>query len=250
MQIPASLRSDLIHIASERSIHIVGIRTTRRWNTVGARAAYAAWLASRTPSLINLPGVVRLDGVSVATVPVFNENIPLPNGSPLSVVLEDGATNVIQSPVTDTAPGAYDIQQFFENTEWVMQAANPVAYAQHLIQAPLPGVPPKTIIIQFARGDQFVPNPATAAFLKAGSLEGWTTLYRHDLAYADNPALPKPAHGFMANPAGFGAISSGAQEQIAVFLASDGTVRIHPEPQKYFEVPVIPPLPENLGFVH
>ena len=27
MQIPASLRSDFIHIASERSIHIVGIRT-------------------------------------------------------------------------------------------------------------------------------------------------------------------------------------------------------------------------------
>jgi hypothetical protein len=26
MQIPASLRSDFIHIASERSIHIVGIR--------------------------------------------------------------------------------------------------------------------------------------------------------------------------------------------------------------------------------
>jgi hypothetical protein len=27
MQVPASLRSDFIHIASERSIHIVGIRT-------------------------------------------------------------------------------------------------------------------------------------------------------------------------------------------------------------------------------
>jgi hypothetical protein len=32
MQIPASLRSDFIHIASERSIHIVGIRNNGiRW---------------------------------------------------------------------------------------------------------------------------------------------------------------------------------------------------------------------------
>jgi hypothetical protein len=30
MQIPASLRSDFIHIASERSIHIVGIRKRKQ----------------------------------------------------------------------------------------------------------------------------------------------------------------------------------------------------------------------------
>jgi hypothetical protein len=226
------------------------MRTTRRWNTVGARAAYAAWLASRAPSLINSPGVVRLDGVSAAATAVFNENIPLPNGSPLSVVLEDGATNVIQSPVIDTVPGAFDIQQFFENTEWVMQAADPVAYVQHLIKAPLPGIAPKRMMIQFARGDQFVPDPASSAFLRAGSLERWTTLYRHDVASTDNPALPKPAHGFMVNTAGFGAISLGAQEQIAVFLALEGAVLIDPDPKKYFDVPVVMPLPENLGFVH
>jgi virulence factor lipase-like protein len=227
-----------------------GPRTTRRWNTVGGRAGYGAWLSSRTPPLTNSPGVIRLDGVSSASPPVFNENMPLPEGLPLSVALEDGTTNVIQSPMVDTVAGAFEIQQFFENTEWVMQAANPVAYAPHLIQAPLSGMPAKSVIVQFARGDQFVPNPANSTFLRAGELEDRAILYRHDLASADNPALPKVAHGFMVSTAGFGAISIGAQEQIAVFLASDGAELIHPEPRQYFEVPVIPPLPEDLGFIH
>jgi dienelactone hydrolase len=227
-----------------------GPRTTRRWNTVGGRAAYGSWLASRTPSLINSPGVVALDGVGVAAPPLFNENMPLREGLPLFVALEDGTVDTIRSPVINTVPGAFELQQFFENTEWVMQAANPAAYAQHLIRDPLSGMSEKSVIVQIARGDQYVPNPANSALLRAGDLEGRTILYRHDLAFADNPTLPKAAHGFMVNAAGFGAISFGAQEQIAVFLASDGTELIHPDPYKYFEVPVIPPLPEDLGFVH
>ena len=40
-------------------------------------------------------------------------------------------------------------------------------------------------------------------------------------------------------------ISRGAQDQIAVFLASGGTVIIHPEPAQFFEVPIGSPLPGN-----
>lgn len=227
-----------------------GPRTTRRWNTVGGRAGYGTWLASRTPPLTNSPGVIQLDGVSVVSPAIFDENLPLPDGFPLPVTLEDGTTKMIQSPVVDTVPGAFEIQQFFENTEWVMQAGNPVAYAPHLVKAPLSGMLPKSLIVQIARGDQFVPNPANSTFLRAGELEGHTTFYRHDLASADNPALPKTAHGFMVATPVFGAISVGAQEQIAVFLASDGAELIHPEPAKYFEVPIILPLPEDFGFIH
>src|ERR1700752_4220828 len=36
MQVPASLRSDFIHIASERSIHIVGIRKHRTLGQIDA----------------------------------------------------------------------------------------------------------------------------------------------------------------------------------------------------------------------
>jgi len=47
----------------------------------------------------------------------------------------------------------------------------------------------------------------------------------------------------------FREIALGAQQQIAVFFASDGTVIIHPEPMRFFEVPVVLPLPEDLGFI-
>jgi len=39
------------------------------------------------------------------------------------------------------------------------------------------------------------------------------------------------------------------EEQIAVFFASDGKEIIHPEPQRFFEVPIVPPLPEDLSYI-
>jgi len=51
-----------------------------------------------------------------------------------------------------------------------MQFADAVAYSPHLRKLPLRGVPAKPLIIQFARGDQTVPNPATTAMLRAGDL--------------------------------------------------------------------------------
>jgi hypothetical protein len=77
------------------------------------------------------------------------------------------------------------------------------------------------------------------------------TFYRHDLAFAENSALPKNPHGFIFTPlfSAFSAIPLGALEQIAVFFASDGANMIHPEPTRFFEVPIILPLPKNLAFI-
>jgi hypothetical protein len=47
----------------------------------------------------------------------------------------------------------------------------------------------------------------------------------------------------------FRSISLGMQDQIATFFASDGTVVIHPEPARFFEVPVVGPLPEDLNYI-
>jgi hypothetical protein len=44
-------------------------------------------------------------------------------------------------------------------------------------------------------------------------------------------------------------IALGAQQQIATFFASDGTVVIHPEPAQFFEIPIMLPLPEELNFI-
>jgi len=213
------------------------------------RPAYGQALARRIPSLINSPGITHVDGVAVPASPTFNENLPLRDGAPLPVRLSDGTSDVIVSPVINRVPGASEIQAVVEQYEWVQQWANPVAYARHLRKTPLAHIPEKTVLIQFARGDQVVPNPLASTMLRAGDLADRATLYRHDLASSENPLLPKPAHGFAYVVSGFGDISRGAQEQIATFLESDGASVIHPEPARFFEVPVAGPLPEDLSFI-
>ncbi len=214
------------------------------------RASVGAALASRVPSLLNVPGVTQVAGVSVAG-PRFDENMPLRDGVPLPVRLADGTDRVIQSPVTNTVAGAMQLQEVFERTEWVSQSGNPVAYAPYLRKSPLSGGPRKSVIVQFAKGDQVVPNPASTAILRAGALADCATYYRHDLAFAENPLLPKVPHAFLTSiglPA-FRDIALGAQSQITAFFASDGAIVIHPEPARFFETPIGSPLPEALYYI-
>src|SRR5262249_24644179 len=174
-------------------------------------------------------------------------------GIPHVVGLEEGTDNMIQSPVSNNVVGAMELQEVFTNRLWVNQSANPVAYAPHLRKNPLAGVPAKSVIIQFAKTDQIVQNPMTTALLRAGDLADRATYYRNDLAFADDPAVPKNPHGFVnlilfPDPL-VAAIAQGAQKQIATFFETDGQVVIHPTPEKYFEVPIQGPLPEDLNYI-
>lgn len=71
-------------------------------------------LRSRLPSLIEPPGVKRVDGV-VVLPPYFNENFPLRNDVPLGVELEDGTSHEIQSPVINTVTRAMQIQEALDS---------------------------------------------------------------------------------------------------------------------------------------
>jgi hypothetical protein len=190
--------------------------------------------ASRLGAFRGLVGVALLTRVpdlynAVPNFPYltnFIENLPLRN----------------LPAVVDNVPGASAIQALLDNTEWAQQAANPVAYAP-LITRP--------VIIQFARGDETVPNPTTSAILRAGGLAPRATLFRNDLAYALNPAVGKNPHIFLTNivnPAA-AAYAIGAQTQIAVFFASDGTITLDPDGAgPFFEVPTSM-VPEDLAFI-
>ena len=135
-----------------------------------------------------------------------------------------------------------------------------LAYGPYLRRQPLEGVPAKSVLVQLAKGDQSVPNPTETALLRAGGLADRATYYRHDLAFADparNPTgveVPKNPHGFLYFSPVFtptvADIGAGAQHQIAVFLASDGETIIDPDGAgPLFEVPIVPPLPEELNFI-
>ncbi len=195
------------------------------------RTLTAISLAQR--NLLNLPPVPNLP------VPfnfAFDENIPLRN----------------LPPVINTVPGALAIQQSLDRFQWAQQSGNPVSYAPYIRKHPLPGVGAKPVLIQFAKGDQTVPNPTSSAIVRAGDLADRTVLYRHDLAYAADPTLPKNPHTFLSNIASPGAApyAIGAQTQMAVFFASGGATVIDPDgASPIFETPIAGPLPETLSFI-
>ena len=200
------------------------------------RGLLAAALGARTPSLLNGGGPGSFG---------FTDSLPLRD----------------QPPVTNPAAGAMAIQEVVDNSEWVQQAGNPVAYAPHIRKAPLDGMTAKSVIIQFAKGDQTVPNPTATAILRAGDLADRATFYRNDLAFAANPAIPKNPHTFLTGV--LGAATAGialeAQQQIATFFASEVVPGITPTvidpdalglfPVAVFEVPAVLPLPETLNFI-
>ena len=130
------------------------------------RALVGIALATRIPQLLNT-------GPLAPPTWGFNENIPL-RDLPI---------------VTNLVPGAMDIQRVIDNTEWVSQSGNPVAYAPHLRKSPLHGIDPPPVIIQFAKGDQTVPNPTASAIFRAGDLTDRSTYFRNDLVRA---AIPTP----------------------------------------------------------
>lgn len=237
-------------------------------------------LDSRQPSLINNSngqGIQYLDGLKVSAAPYFNENMPLRDGVPLTVGWADGiTTQVIQSPWTNGGanyvPGSMAIQKFFDNWEWVSQPGNPVAYAPHLRKDPLPGVPAKSVIIQFAKGDPLQSNPTTTAFLRAGDLADRATYYRYDLAFPTyqqdpnhRPSMAYP-HTFAAlitssiptdiTHVTVGKLALAAQQQIATFFAWDGQVIdgladiTTSDGKPVFEVPIQGPLPEGLNYTN
>lgn len=193
-----------------------------------------ALLASRIPTLLNAPGLTNLDGVPVGS-PQFNENLPLRD----------------TPPVSNNVDGAMAIQKTLDVLAWVAQPSSAAAWAPYLNRSPLPGVPQKAVILQFGKGDQLSPNPVTNAIVRAGNLASRTVLYRNDLAFSANPAVPKNPHFVMTSIA-FAAVSDvarGLLDQIAQFFESDGTRMIQPQPQHLFDMPVGLPLSESLSYI-
>jgi dienelactone hydrolase len=210
-----------------------------RLSPVQRTPSIGAYLASRSPSLINAPGMTSVGGVAVAA-PFFNENKPLKN----------------QPPVINTVRGAIAIQTVLDRMEWVSQPGNYVGYVRHLRKDPLEGVPAKSILLHFGKGDQGTPNVNTSEILLTGDLADRALFYRHDVAFADNPTLPKDSHLFSLGFRGgnltappIAAIALPAQEQIAIFFESHGSIMNQPQPVRYFESPVSLPLPDGLSYI-
>jgi hypothetical protein len=123
--------------------------------------------------------------------------------------------------VTDTVAGASAIQELIDRDEWAQQAGNPAAYAPYFT---------RPVLIQFARA----------------------TLFRNDLAFAANPAVPKNPHTFLTNIGvpSVALYAIEAQTQLATFLVSDGATTIDPDGSAgpIFETPTSM-VPEDLAYI-
>jgi len=228
-----------------------GVFAENRRLPAGSRPLLGAMLATRIPSLLNPPGVIGIDGVPVSGPNYFHENLPLRDGVAMTVALQNGAIEEIRSPAINTAAGALQLQTWADRAAWAGHASDPIAYASHLGDDPLAGMPVRPVLIGFAKGDRQVFNANTTNILRAGALTDRSTFFRNDLAFAENPAVPKDPHGFMTRidiPV-VADIARGIQQQIATFFDSDGTTVIHPEPSRFFEMPVSTPLPEGLAYI-
>ncbi|MEX1166067.1 MAG: Ig-like domain-containing protein [Hydrogenophaga sp.] len=204
----------------------------------GFRFLTAIALASRQPQLLNLPYVAPPAGFPAFFGLRFNENIPLRN----------------QNPVVNTVLGASAIAEVLERNEWVQQSGNPVSYASLIRKDPIRGAARKPVIIQFAKGDQTVPNPTSSAIVRAGELEDRTTLFRNDLVVANDTTgtVPKNPHTFLTNigTPSMAPLAVAGQIQIAEFFKSNGALIIDPDgAAPFFETPVTLPLPETLNFI-
>ncbi len=82
--------------------------------------------------------------------------------------------------------------------------------------------------------------------------------YRHDLAYATDPGMPKNPHAVPVSPADdnetFAAVSRELQRIGATFFATEGEEIAQPQPDQpaqahWFEVPVQGSLPETVSFI-
>lgn len=170
------------------------------------RSSRTASIASRQPPLINLP---PLPNVAAPGHLQMDENLPLRN----------------QPPRTRHVPGALAIAEVMDRSEWAQQSGVATAYAPLLRKRPLPGHAAKPLIYQLAKGDPVMTNTSSMMVVRGGSLADRVSYFRHDLAFAANPAVGRNAHTYLtdiANPAAL-PHAVAAQRQIAAFFASNGT---------------------------
>lgn len=206
--------------------------------------AQGLFFENYTPSLINQPATLTTPNGG------FDANIPLRN----------------QPPVINRVPGAMALQTYFDRQDWANQPGSSTAYAPYLrphppARCPPADCPPNRILLQFAKGDQNVPNPLTTRTIRAGHLEDLSTYLHWDLVKAIVPSAPCNPHNFILipyplpypfsypQPPAYPQLQP-ARQQIATFFASDGATIIDPDgPGPLFETPIVPPLPETPNYL-
>jgi hypothetical protein len=234
----ANLGTDLLTVEPDIRAGAIVVAGGPRLDTMRlapvSRSMVGRLFQNRKPSLINPGGLTSIGGIKVLP-PYFDENKPLRN----------------VAPVINNVAGAIDIQTVIDRQTWLGQTGDPIGYAPHLRKAPLVGMKPKPVLLLVHKTDRSQPAPSSTALIRAGDLADVTTYYRHDLAFADDPLVPRDPHTvfFMIDNPHMASFARALQQHAAEFFASGGTQISQPEPARLFEVPISLPLQEGLDYL-
>lgn len=135
-----------------------------------------------------------------------------------------------QPPVVNGIAGAIDLQNLFENLNWLQAAGDPLSFAPHLRSTPLANAPVKSILFQYGVGDESVPNPQSSALIRGAAMFDKATLYRADRIGTVLQLLGQPVpanynpHGMVVDTQNQATarIATAAQQQAAGFFQSNG----------------------------
>lgn len=185
-----------------------------------------------------------VENISGSTVDAVQQNMPQPDGfyAPYSIPSNGTFFNFYddypfrgQITVNDNSDGAGTVQAAFEAADWIQMIGDPLAFAAHLKNSPLPGVAPKPVLFLFSEGDLEVPNPTNSALIRAGGIQNtsWYLQFDHVIGKTGsnvaNYGGSNDPHTSFSYPTiyAFGgdqlAIALAEQQQAARFLASNGT---------------------------
>jgi pimeloyl-ACP methyl ester carboxylesterase len=152
--------------------------------------------------------------------------------------------------------GAIQVQAAFAAADWMGMPGDPLAFAPHLKNAPLSGVPAKRILFQFGYGDLEVPNATESAVVRAAGAESTTSYLHFEAAAAAHPSLltvqdpstpmlPILPHRVLSNPTIFTpgneaelSLALAEQQQTSDFFSSNGSSIT--DSNKYLSAPFSP----------
>ena len=262
MQLARTLRSGL-DLDGDGSVDLDGSRMAYVGHSLGGQ--YGTTFSAVDPSIpvAALAGAAGTNTTITRMSPNFIPGISQYLGAVAPTLLNAGSTfdgnwPLRNEPVrVNDVKGAIEVQEAFEKVEWLSTAGEALYYAPHLKLSPLAGVPAKKVLWQFPIGDRSNPNPIETAMVRAAGMQDSTRVYRTDLAYAANPAVPINPHTILLDVGNAvnAPVALAAQAQVAGFVASRGASIPDPSASvaKVFNVPNLfeapSTLPETLNFL-
>ena len=262
MQLTRTLRAG-VDLDGDGSVDLDGSRMAYVGHSLGGQ--YGTTFGAVDPSIpvVALAGAAGTNATITRMSPSFIPGIAQYLGAVAPALLNAGSTfdgnwPLRNEPVrVNDIRGAIEVQEAFEKVEWLSTAGEGLYYAPHLKLSPLAGVPAKKVLWQFPIGDRSNPNPTETAMVRAAGMQDSTRVYRTNLAYASNPAVPINPHTILLDVGNAvnAPVALAAQAQVAGFVASGGASIPDPSASvaKVFNVPNLfeapSTLPETLNFL-